>query len=53
VVNIPLIDFNRVWNNLITLFVLAGFLYWIYSKINKEEGSVFDNLKGLFKKKEE
>ena len=50
----PLINPTRIFNNLITLAILAWIFFMIYSKMDREKvKSLVGNIKGMFGKKEE
>jgi len=41
-----MIDFSRVWNNILAVLVLAAVIYVIYTKIKSQD--IKEKIKGIF-----
>ncbi|KKK67205.1 hypothetical protein LCGC14_2956380 [marine sediment metagenome] len=45
-VQVKMIDFSRVWNNILAVLVLAAVIYVIYTKIKSQD--IKEKIKGIF-----
>lgn len=46
-----MIDLGRVADNVLTVLVLCGFFYFIYTSLNRNGSDLMEKVKNLFKRK--